>query len=448
MTEARRIVPENLVLPVVAAIWEDMMGIGRWRGEGLAARIAAIARDGRRLPVSMARIFERGFGCDFSRVRVHVGGEVDQVAARLNATAFCVGTDIFLTTGVLDSRSPDLGLTVLCHELAHVRNGVDSQRIRLWGGEVHADLTDRACDAYSQELDALLRKPNIGHGKEDLIKGLKVAASNMDFRQRFGHPIDTLQYLPEFLSLPILLRLIRLFGLTTKGEGPRHGEGYNYTKESVEINAALNRKEEDKWLDLAKREFESDLKSTSDDGPTVRWEKPPWIIPPFSIGEKEWVKSLANALHCTQDRCSHREGTKGFGHDDPRCARSPSWSPDKPEHDHTRGGIESGYWLYCSMAAYNKALNNSFDVLERFFALIGIQARPARRLAINCYAYPEKPFDVYYSPYPNPMHKSKRGSFALSRGYRSIQPSNAVRAIIKLEVLWLPPVGRQGRQDG
>jgi hypothetical protein len=66
---------------------------------------------------------EASFGRTFSEVRLHSGPEVDKAADSLRASAFTLGSDIYL-----HSEGPDLGTTagrtVLGEELAHVAQGI------------------------------------------------------------------------------------------------------------------------------------------------------------------------------------------------------------------------------------------------------------------------------------------------------------------------------------
>ena len=77
----------------------------------------------------------------------------------------------------------------------------------------------------------------------------------------------------------------------TFGEGPNHGEGYNYTIASQTVNEYLNRSAVDNKI------LEAIDAIDPDDGSIKAMEILGW------------------ALHMAQDRGSHEEGTKGLGHD-------------------------------------------------------------------------------------------------------------------------------------
>jgi hypothetical protein len=63
--------------------------------------------------------FERRFGYDFSRVRVHTDAKAAESARAVNALAYTVGPDIALAPGQYASRT-NKGQRLLAHELAHV----------------------------------------------------------------------------------------------------------------------------------------------------------------------------------------------------------------------------------------------------------------------------------------------------------------------------------------
>ena len=389
--------PLTALRAVRSAFSEDAEGRGLRVHRSIASRLGRICGRGCPLPHRLQRAFEDEFGRDLGRVRVHEGAEVDALARWFEAGAFCVGTHVYLAGRLRGGPDRSLRHWALCHELAHVAGRVEPDRVRFWNLAEHASLTERACDEFSRELDALVRIPRIGLKKGDLIQGLKIASSNMDYRHAFSHLGDTVDY---------------LFG-SAKGQGPPHGEAYNYDRRcSIHDNVLLNQIEQKRHIQLAGQEFQEDRNSDDDDdadGYTIR------LGDTLAIDEKEWVKSLGNALHVAQDRASHREGTAGYGHDDPRCRRKPAWKPDRPVHDHRRGG----HWLCCSKAAYNRAINNSYDVLEEFFRSINIPPHTAERKSESCavvWTPQGGPARIYYSPYPNPMNRTVTGQFAGPHG--------------------------------
>ncbi len=61
---------------------------------------------------------EQGFGADFGGVRVHTGGQADELNRSLNARAFTTGSDIFFGKGQYDPGSTG-GQELIAHELTH-----------------------------------------------------------------------------------------------------------------------------------------------------------------------------------------------------------------------------------------------------------------------------------------------------------------------------------------
>ncbi len=438
---------------VKAALREDAAGCGMWVDASLAARLNRIRKNGQFLPGSLARAMEKEFGCDLSRIRVHAGDGVDEVAATFRAPAFCVGTDVFLGRPVLHAADRSLFLAVLRHELAHIVHRTEPERIRFWDAIDHFKLTLRACEAFTKEFDVLVTMENIGITKKDLFRGLKISSSNMDLRKRFRHPLDTLSYVfghyLHFTKVPIVSVLF------TEGEGPRHGEGANYTVAEEEPNRRKNLEKEDEEIADAADNFETDKGDSWDEA--LKNALPGLFAPQYeeydpktwdgkkiggsAINIKDWIKNLANALHVAQDRASHREGMKHFGHDDPREGFNPD---DRTKHDHRGHNGKGGRsWYCCSAAAYNKALNNSYKVLGKFFKKIGIKLlhTPSQEPE-TCMDHVHTP-EIYFSPYPNPYTQAVAGRWAYPYGHCSgLLPGSGIPAAKALAFPENPPFGR------
>lgn len=96
--------------------------VGAEGGTASAATTAAIegARGGGRpLDPATRREMEGHFDADFSQVRIHQGGQADQLNQSLSARAFTTGSDIFVGDGGLNAGSRG-GKELLAHELTHV----------------------------------------------------------------------------------------------------------------------------------------------------------------------------------------------------------------------------------------------------------------------------------------------------------------------------------------
>jgi hypothetical protein len=81
------------------------------------ARVAALG-SGAPLPASERAFFEPRFGQSLANVRVHSGGEADEVARAVNARAFTLGRDIAFADGEFRPGAPD-GRRLIAHELTH-----------------------------------------------------------------------------------------------------------------------------------------------------------------------------------------------------------------------------------------------------------------------------------------------------------------------------------------
>ncbi|HSF65536.1 MAG TPA: DUF4157 domain-containing protein [Paracoccaceae bacterium] len=67
------------------------------------------------LPREVKAALEEAFGANLSKVRVHTGGNVPEIAKELKAKAFTIGNDIYFAKPG-DAKDAEM----LAHELAHV----------------------------------------------------------------------------------------------------------------------------------------------------------------------------------------------------------------------------------------------------------------------------------------------------------------------------------------
>src|SRR5262249_26539166 len=82
--------------------------------------------------------FERGFGHDFSRVRIHDSASAAESARRIGAEAYTYGEDVRFASGRYRPGSP-AGLKLLAHELAHVvQQNPGARRSSAYGGALAA----------------------------------------------------------------------------------------------------------------------------------------------------------------------------------------------------------------------------------------------------------------------------------------------------------------------
>ncbi len=87
--------------------------------ESVSAKIQSKRGSGQKLSDRNLQNFSQKFGRDMSDVHVHTDAESDTISRSLNARAFTIGSDIFLTKGI----NPDGGgrdAQTMTHELTHV----------------------------------------------------------------------------------------------------------------------------------------------------------------------------------------------------------------------------------------------------------------------------------------------------------------------------------------
>lgn len=84
----------------------------------VAQQIQRAGGGGKPLDEKVRGQMERGFGADFSAVRVHTGAQADTLNRSLNARAFTTGNDIFFKQGEYNPGS-SAGKELLAHELTH-----------------------------------------------------------------------------------------------------------------------------------------------------------------------------------------------------------------------------------------------------------------------------------------------------------------------------------------
>ena len=111
-----------------------------------------VASPGAPLDLPVRRDMERGFGVDFSRVRVHADSRAARSAASIGARAYAVGPHVVLGRGA-GAAGTAAARESLAHELAHVaRRGhatVAPARLRLGDAQ---DPEERAAEAPARDV--------------------------------------------------------------------------------------------------------------------------------------------------------------------------------------------------------------------------------------------------------------------------------------------------------
>lgn len=100
--------------------------------DDLERRIENMLGGGSELPDDVREDMQAKLGHDFTAVRIHTDGEANEIAKRIQARAFTVGTDIFFAAGEY-APSTEQGRKLLAHELTHVmqnRSTLDRKTVR------------------------------------------------------------------------------------------------------------------------------------------------------------------------------------------------------------------------------------------------------------------------------------------------------------------------------
>jgi len=107
------------------------------------ARIRRARGGGAALDAGLRGDMEGAFGADFSRVRIHTGGEAATLNERLQAEAFTVGNDVFLGRSYHPGSGADQEL--VAHELTHVvqQGGAGPLQRKMWKADQFTKATEQ-----------------------------------------------------------------------------------------------------------------------------------------------------------------------------------------------------------------------------------------------------------------------------------------------------------------
>ncbi|MDW7693784.1 DUF4157 domain-containing protein [Flammeovirgaceae bacterium SG7u.111] len=110
-------------------------------------------RSGSPLPQKTNQFMGNAFGADFSNVRVHTGGEAQQMNQSIQAKAFTHGSDIYFNKGQYSPSSLG-GKKLLAHELTHVVQQSASQSNAI---QRQIDLSGITQEQYEQAFGGFAR---------------------------------------------------------------------------------------------------------------------------------------------------------------------------------------------------------------------------------------------------------------------------------------------------
>ena len=103
--------------------------VGFEAGPDVESRLATNKGGGSPLPGEVRAAMEPRFGADFGGVRVHTGGEADDLNRQLSAQAFTHGQDIYMAAGKY-APGTTAGNRLLAHELTHTIQQTGMQAAR------------------------------------------------------------------------------------------------------------------------------------------------------------------------------------------------------------------------------------------------------------------------------------------------------------------------------
>ncbi|WP_228038852.1 DUF4157 domain-containing protein [Nostoc sp. LEGE 12450] len=112
---------------------------------------------GQPLAKSIREPMEQAFGADFSRVKVHIDTQANQLNQSIQAKAFTTGQDVFFRQGAYEPESRG-GQELLAHELTHV---VQQSR----GDEITASTTKKEKEIVSQSSNSCVLQRKLGDGQ-------------------------------------------------------------------------------------------------------------------------------------------------------------------------------------------------------------------------------------------------------------------------------------------
>lgn len=85
-------------------------------------QLAHLQGGGRQMPEDLRNMMEKGFGHDFSQVRLHTDGKAADMSSSIHAKAFTHGNDIYFNRGQFAPETAE-GQHLVAHELTHVIQG-------------------------------------------------------------------------------------------------------------------------------------------------------------------------------------------------------------------------------------------------------------------------------------------------------------------------------------
>ena len=142
-------------------------------------QISSARSGGAPLEGKIRRRMEGAFGADFSDVRLHVGGQADDLNSRIQAKAFTTGSDVFIRREDYSPETRD-GQRLLAHELAHTiqQGGATISRSAVLDEEKESESeesegaegaeSEEAKEAEEEHEEAESEEAKEGEGEEEI----------------------------------------------------------------------------------------------------------------------------------------------------------------------------------------------------------------------------------------------------------------------------------------
>ena len=142
-------------VPAAAALSQAAAEAGPQPVPDIAGRIRQAGASGEPVEDGLRERLESELGADLSGVRLHTGGEADQLARSMDALAFTSGFDIFFRAGAYDP-STNAGLDLLAHETVHTAQQAAG---RVAGTPVPGGVSiSSPADPFEQEAERTARR--------------------------------------------------------------------------------------------------------------------------------------------------------------------------------------------------------------------------------------------------------------------------------------------------
>ena len=163
---------------------------GSGTSDAVSAGIERSAGKGKMLPPSALHEMNRGFGVDFSGVRIHNDNESVHLSSDLEAQAFTHGKDIYFNEGKFNPASKD-GKTLLAHELTHVVQQKGNElRPAIRRQPTAAQPATQQVANISTPVPGSVQPTPLGNVEMD-ISGVKVVILTDSHSRRRGHGAET-----------------------------------------------------------------------------------------------------------------------------------------------------------------------------------------------------------------------------------------------------------------